>query len=219
MKCSFHPAVEAREVCSVCGKALCSECTHKIKNKAYCQNCLVEGAEWAATMKNLRLPADAPKRAAWLSLIPGMGAVYNNEYMKGITYFAVWAGLSVMGNKVNGIFGFAAAVFIVFTMFDSYRTAEAQARKRLTAGSMAAEPAWKDKSSIGWGIFLIILGVLFLLQNLIPYHLLNQLWPLLFIGLGGYLVYRAMRDREKRNRNASGLYVAPPADSGTKEDI
>ena len=63
------------------------------KDKAYCQNCLVEGAEWAATMKNLRLPADAPKRAALCALIPGMGAVYNSEYMKGITYFAVWAGL------------------------------------------------------------------------------------------------------------------------------
>lgn len=219
MKCSFHPAVESQEICSVCGKALCNECAHKIKNKAYCQNCLVDGAEWAATMKNLRLPADAPKRAAWLSLIPGMGAVYNNEYMKGITYFAVWAGLSVMGNKVNGIFGFAAVVFIVFTMFDSYRTAEANARKRLEAGYSPAELPWKDKSSIGWGVFLIVLGILFLLQNIIPYYFLNRLWPLLFIGLGGYLVYRALREREKRIRNSSSLLVAPNSESGTKEDI
>lgn len=219
MKCAFHPAVEAGEFCTVCGKALCGECAHKIKNKTYCQECLVEGADWAATMKNLRLPADAPKKAAWLSLIPGMGAVYNNEYMKALTYFAVWAGLSVMGDKIHGIFGFGAVVFIVFTMFDSYRTAQAKTRDRIQAGPAYASSSWKDQSGIGWGIALIVIGILFLLQNIIPYHYLNRLWPLLFILLGGYLIYRALQERKDRSPNASG---PPPAISNTssgKEDI
>jgi hypothetical protein len=218
MKCSFHPAVDSQDLCSLCNKALCPECAHRIKNKVYCQNCLMEGAEWAASMKNLRLPADAPKRAAICALIPGMGAVYNSEYMKGLTYFAVWAGLVMMANKVDGVFGFGAFAFIVFTMFDAYRTAETNARKRLEASFSSAKLPGQDKTSIGWGVFLIILGILFLLQNLIPYYFLNRLWPLIFIAMGAYLVYRAMREREKRNRDLAGS-LAIPKDFGPKEDI
>ncbi len=194
MKCSYHPAVEFQEVCTVCSKPLCSECVHTIKSKAYCQDCLVQGAEWAATVKDLRLPADSPRRAAICALIPGMGAVYNNEYLKAITYFAVFALLLMMGDKVNGVFGFGAFAFLVFTMFDAYRTAEINARKRLESGIDASEPPRQDKTIIGWGIFLIILGVLFLLQNIIPFSFLNRLWPLLFILLGIYLVYRALKE-------------------------
>jgi hypothetical protein len=213
MKCSYHPAVDSQDACSVCSKPMCTECTHKVKGKPYCQDCLALGAEWAATVKGLKLPSDAPKRAALCAIIPGMGAVYNNEYTKAITYFAVWAALSVMGSRVNGIFGFGAFVFVIFTMFDAYRTAEAQARRRLQTG-LVGEPLQQDKTIIGWGVFLILLGLLFLLQNIIPYYLfVNRLWPLVFVLLGAYLVYRAIQNREKQARNSAGSLP------GVKEDI
>ena len=50
-----------------------------------------------------RLPKDAPKRAALCSLIPGMGAVYNNENLKAITYFSVFAALVIMGERVHEV--------------------------------------------------------------------------------------------------------------------
>jgi len=213
MKCSYHPAVEAQDACSLCSKPMCPECTHKVKDKPYCQDCLVQGAEWAATVKGLKLPTDAPKRAALCAIIPGMGAVYNNEYTKAITYFAVWAALMVMGDRVNGIFGFGAFVFVIFTMFDAYRTAEARTRRRLQSGLPSEEPPQQDKTIIGWGIFLILLGILFLLQNIIPYYwFVNRLWPLVFVLLGAYLVYRAVQNRDKQLRNsATSIH-------GTKED-
>lgn len=213
MKCSYHPAVESQEKCSACSKPLCSECAHKIKGKPYCQDCLVEGAEWAATVRNLRLPSDSPKRAALCAILPGLGAVYNNEYLKAITYFAVWAALAMMGTKVNGVFGFGAFVFVIFTMFDAYRTAEAKVRKRLTSGMVSEAPPQQDKTIIGWGIFLIILGILFLLQNIISYYFLNRLWPLFFILLGAFLVYRAMQNREPQPIDSSG------SSTEAKEDI
>ena len=77
-------------------------------------------------------------------------------------------------------------------MFDAYRTAEAQARRRLQTG-LVGEPPQQDKTIIGWGVFLILLGLLFLLQNIIPYYFfVNRLWPLVFVLLGAYLVYRAI---------------------------
>jgi hypothetical protein len=157
----------------------------------------VQGTEWAANLKGFRLPTDAPQRAAWFSLIPGMGAVYNNEYLKAITYFAVFAALSMLGSRVHGVFGFGSIAFLVFTMFDSYRTAEGKARKLLESSEMPKEELHQDKAILAWGVFLIILGILFMLQNLIPYYFLNQLWPLVFILLGGYLVYRAMQKQKE----------------------
>jgi hypothetical protein len=148
-----------------------------------------------------------------------MGAVYNNEYTKALTYFAVWAGLSIMGNKIHGIFGFGAVVFIIFTMFDSYRIAEARARERIQAGPATAASAWRDPSGIGWGIALIVIGMLFLLQNIIPYQYLNRLWPLLFVLLGGYLIYRALGERESRSPSAPVPPPAPYDGPATKEDI
>jgi hypothetical protein len=202
MKCSYHPGVEAQEACSTCKKPLCGECTHKVKGKPYCEDCLTEGAKWAATARDLRLPSDAPKRAALCALIPGMGAVYNSEYLKAVTYFAVWAALAMMGSRISGVFGFGAFVFIIFTMFDAYRTAEHKAHMRLESGVDSNTPAKQDKAVISWGIFLIILGILFLLQNVIPYQFLYHLWPLLFVALGVYLVYHALEQRKERETSA-----------------
>lgn len=196
MKCTYHPEVDSREFCSTCSKALCVECSHQIKGKVYCQDCLVRGAEWAATVKDLRIPSDAPKRAALLSLIPGIGAVYNGEYQKAITQFAVFAALSIMGDSLNGVFGFGAVVFLIFTMFDSYRTAETKLRTRLQQGALAEIPA-KDRTVAAWGILLICLGMLFLLKNFIHYNFLSRMWPIVFIGLGAYLVYKSLRERDQ----------------------
>ena len=212
MRCSYHPAVDSKEPCSVCSKPLCGECVHKVKGKTYCQDCLVQGAEWAATVRGLKLPSDAPKRAAICALIPGMGAVYNNEYMKAVTYFAVFAALSVMSDRVHGIFGFGAFAFLVFTMFEAYRTAEAKARRRLQTG-IPEEPPQQDKTIIAWGIILIVLGLIFLLQNLIPFQFLNRLWPLVFVLLGAFLVYRALQAREKEVQKPTAPLQGP------KEDI
>ncbi len=212
MKCSYHPAVESQELCTACKKPLCPECSHKIKAKAYCQDCLVEGAEWAATIKGLKLPSDSPRRAALCAIIPGLGAVYNSEYMKAITYFAVWAALALLGSRVSGIFGFASVVFILFTMFDAYRTAEALVRSRIKAVPIP-ETSQRDKTIIGWGVFLMVLGMFFLLENVIPFDYFNKLWPLVFVLLGAYLVYRALQN--EKSQPAAG----PIPKIEAKEDI
>lgn len=208
MKCSYHPTVDSQEFCGTCSKALCSDCSHQIKGKVYCQDCLVRGAEWAAAVKDLRIPTDAPKRAAALSLIPGMGAVYNGDYLKAITQFAVFSALVIMGEHFDGVFGFGSFVFLIFTMFDSYRSAEANLRMRLESASAKASLG-KDRTAAAWGIFLIGLGVVFLLRNVIPYYYINRLWPLVFIGLGAYLVYRSLVDREQTAAKNTALVNEP----------
>ncbi|MDI9611985.1 MAG: DUF5668 domain-containing protein [Acidobacteriota bacterium] len=202
MKCSYHDDREQREFCTACGKGLCAECTYTIRLKPYCQDCLAGAVDWMAARG--RPAGDAPRRAAWLALIPGMGAVYNGEYLKAATHFAVFAALLMLGSGAHGVFGFGAMVFLVFTMFDSYRSAEERALR--PAGPPEEEPG-EERAILAWGVVLVLLGALLLLQNLIPFHFLHRLWPLLFIGLGGYLVYRALREK-KRAR------ALPPAERG-----
>ena len=196
MKCSYHPTADSLEFCSTCNKPLCAECAHQIKGKVYCQDCLIRGAEWASAVKDLRIPADSPKRAALCSVIPGMGAVYNSQYLKAMTFFAVFAALVILADDVHGVFGFGAVAFLVFTMFDSYRTAEMRARARLEM-SNPPELSGRDTSVIAWGIFLIVMGFLIMLRNVLPYYLLRQYWPVVFILLGAYLVRRALLEREQ----------------------
>jgi len=205
MKCSYHPEVESQEACAICRKLLCSECVHRVKGKIYCQDCLAEGAEWEATVKGLRLPGDAPRRAAVCALIPGIGAVYNNENLKAIIYFAVFASLIMLG----GVFIFGAIAFYIFTIFDAYRSAEFKNRMRIESGGRSDEPQQQDRTIIGWGILLIVLGVIFLLKNIVDYDFFSWLWPGVFILLGAYLVYHALTIRDNRTRVSSGSAAKP----------
>ena len=201
MKCSFHPEVDSSQICSACKKYLCDDCANRIKEKVYCAECLEKGAEWVATVKDFRLPSDSPRRAAIFAIIPGIGAVYNNEYLKAVTYFTVFAALIMMGDALNAVFGFGAFVFLVFTMFDAYRTAEKRARRIAQPDGSALEPGYTDNSLTGWGVFLILAGALFLLQNIISFYFLARMWPAIFILMGAYLVYLSLRRRNRRNRD------------------
>jgi hypothetical protein len=169
----------------------------------------IEGKKKATEPKQ---PEKSPKQkssAAALSLIPGMGAVYNGEYQKAITQFAIFAALVIMGDNVNGVFGFGAFVFLVFTMFDSFRVAEAHLRTRLMSGQLNQSPA-KDRTVAAWGVILIVLGILFLAKNFIRYDFLHRMWPLAFIALGAYIVYRALRDRSEESAAKNTTSLSEP---------
>jgi hypothetical protein len=41
---------------------------------------------------------------------------------------------------------------------------------------------------------------------MIPYRFLHHLWPLVFILLGGYLVWRAVKDRDDGEIKSSNIF-------------
>lgn len=51
-------------------------------------------------------------------------------------------------------------------------------------------PENKPRRAHTGGLFLIILGILFLLRELFPWWRFDHLWPLILIGVGLWLVYR-----------------------------
>jgi hypothetical protein len=68
-----------------------------------------------------------PSLAAFLAIFPGMGAIYNGNIIKGITYMLIFAVLIVMTDSANEpdavVFGLMIAGFFIFQILDSYNEA------------------------------------------------------------------------------------------------
>ncbi len=155
-------------------------------------------------------PASAghiPTRAALCALVPGIGAVYNREYTKAVVHFSIFAGLAIIGETV-GVFVLAAISFYVFTIIDAYRTADAILKR---GGSETAPPRQEEINLPLWGGLLILMGVLFLLDNLgaIQLRTAVKLWPLVLVALGLYLIFTFFQKDQARKSQTTDHQVPP----------
>jgi serine/threonine protein kinase len=70
----------------------------------------------------------SPRRAFWLGLIPGMGALYNDDFQKAAIHVGVFGLISVLRNYVpqslHSFFELLQFVFIAYMAFDARNTAE-----------------------------------------------------------------------------------------------
>jgi hypothetical protein len=62
----------------------------------------------------------------FLGLIPGVGAMYNGQFAKGIVHLAIFAVLVSLSDNVNGIFGLFVAGWVFYMAFEAYHTAVAR---------------------------------------------------------------------------------------------
>jgi len=131
----------------------------------------------------------------------GVGAVYCSQYAKGLAHLVIAVLLIIIQSSevpwyVHMVLGFAMAFFWVYQIIDAVRTAKA-----IQMGEPAPDP-FGLASMFGTGsaptpagekaegmkvpiaaIFLIILGVLFLINTAFDFSL-HRYWPLILIGLG-----------------------------------
>jgi Domain of unknown function (DUF5668) len=66
-----------------------------------------------------------PGLAALLGLIPGVGAMYNGQYAKGVVHLIVFAILVSLSHE-NGIFGLFVAGWICYQVIEAHHTAKAR---------------------------------------------------------------------------------------------
>ena len=64
--------------------------------------------------------------AALLSIIPGVGQMYNEQYAKGLIFVLIFAAIIQMTAHVNGLFGLLIGGFWIYQVIDAYKTAEAR---------------------------------------------------------------------------------------------
>jgi len=145
MNCANHPERERTAFCQNCGKPLCQECTRTIGSAVYCEPCLASkisaaappppsgaytdpGQNYAASGA-IPIPpppgSPNPGLAALLGFIPGVGAMYNGQYAKGIVHLVIFAVLASLSDD-HGIFGIFVAGWVFYQIFEAYQTAVAR---------------------------------------------------------------------------------------------
>lgn len=141
-------------------------------------------------------------KAALCGIVPGVGAVYNQDYMKAVVHLAAFSSLCIFA-ETSGIFGLIAFVFYIYTIFDAYRSALAPGKKNELSSGQMNMPLW--------GIVLILLGVIFLLDSLdaISLRSVTKFWPLVLVFLGCYLVFQYFI-AEKNGRKLPGAGPSAP---------
>ena len=129
MNCANHPDRERVAFCQNCGKPICQECVRNYGSAILCEQCLMlrTAAPYAAppiAPQSRALPN--PTLAGLLGLIPGVGAMYNEQYAKGIVHLMVFAILVSLSSDVNGLFGLFIAGWEFYMAFEAYQTARAK---------------------------------------------------------------------------------------------
>lgn len=130
MDCVNHSGVTATAYCQNCGKALCAGCVRTASGgQLLCESCW---RSWQSYQQPFIAPfvsGPNPGAAAALGLIPGVGAMYNGQYVKGFIHVAVFAVLvscaSVFHDPVDIIFGLFIPAWIIYQSFEAYQTAKA----------------------------------------------------------------------------------------------
>jgi len=213
MYCSYHTASTARVQCSSCSRGLCSACDHRIKGYPYCQDCIVLGVEGLSRNHYAPRQRGSARFAALLALLPGMGAVYNRQNIKGIIHFVAIVGLfRLTGIRVaSGIFALGGLSFYVYSIVDAYRTAQLIAQGEDPAVDEARFKRSLIKRAPLIGALLITAGLLLVIQIARPYFPLAaaaRFIPVAFIILGGYLLTRYFkRPREESSKESA---TSPP---------
>ncbi len=145
----------------------------------------------------------SPGLAFLLGWIPGVGAIYNGQYAKGLVHAVVWGILVSITNSqasagLEPVFGILIAAWMFYMAFEAYHTA----RKR-----RMGEPVDEYSSLVDLrgnthqvpvaGIALIVVGVLLLLHTLhvLDFDVVIRYWPVLLIAAGVYLLYARFAGR------------------------
>jgi hypothetical protein len=214
MKCAVHTDVDATGFCRNCGKALCAQCGREIRGALYCEECLARvmaspAPASAGYAYPTAVPPGVPNPGAALGLgfIPGLGAVYNGEYIKGLVHVLIFGGLIALmsSDSLPGpMLGLVIAFFIAFCCYmpvEAYMTAKAklggQAPPSFFMGASpaaAGEPQGARRYPTG-AIVLILIGVVFLLGNFgfLDSIYVYRFWPLALVAIGAWMIWKRAR--------------------------
>ncbi len=126
MDCVNHTGVNATAYCQSCGKALCAGCVRNAAGgQILCEPCWTGWHNYQQPFASPYAGTQSPGTAAVLGLIPGVGAMYNGQFIKGLVHVVIFAVL-VSAAHVYGIFGIFIAAWVLYQAFEAYHTAKAR---------------------------------------------------------------------------------------------
>jgi TM2 domain-containing membrane protein YozV len=206
MNCLNHPDIPAVAFCRSCGKPLCEECKRPVQGTVFCaEHAPSAPAPFAAAQvapppgsRPVADPSVSPPLAFVLGLIiPGVGAIYNGQYAKGLVHAIIFGLLvSVLSSGsatgLEVLFSVLLSAWVFYMGMEAYHTA----RKRRAGEPVDEFSSLMNLHSHGsrfpaGAVVLIVVGMLLLLNttDIVPLDRLLKYWPVLLIVLGVYLLY------------------------------
>ncbi|HEU0122671.1 MAG TPA: DUF5668 domain-containing protein [Bryobacteraceae bacterium] len=209
--------------CRICGKALAPEEQHPALGTIYCSEHVPAApppdparpeyprpdSPWtaypSAPPPPMNYPTSAgvpsPGLAFILGLIPGVGAIYNAQYAKGLIHVVIFGMLISIANAdsigdMQTIFGMLVPAWVIYMAFEAYHTARNRAEGKDVDEFSSVIPVRPNAPPVGPAI-MIGLGVLFLMNNLglLRFSQIFRFWPVALIGMGVYM----LMERTKRS--------------------
>jgi TM2 domain-containing membrane protein YozV len=159
----------------------------------------------------------SPGLAFLLGLIPGVGAIYNGQYVKGLIHVVVLGILIsiVSSSEASGglepLFGMMIGVWVFYMAFEAYHTARKRQLGQQVDEFSSLVPLHGQRSSFPVGpAVLIAVGLLFLLNNMeiVRFSQIIRYWPIALIALGVYMLYERMSSSEHRDSVPAGVQEA-----------
>src|SRR5215468_3183728 len=227
MNCAIHTDVPAAAYCRTCGKALCENCKRDVMGAIYCEPCIAARLQGAGPAVPRAVPvtivegAPSPALAGVLAaLIPGLGAMYNGQFIKAFLHVVIFAMLIVAVSHSFGfapLFGILIGFFWFYMIFDAVKSARA---KQL--GLPAPDPLGLDRlfgleenqpptptpvpgqatvegqrspqpavhDKTPTGAIVLIALGVFFLLGNLEMFHVRRLWPLFLIGFGLWIAYK-----------------------------
>jgi TM2 domain-containing membrane protein YozV len=143
-------------------------------------------------------PSVSPGLAFALGLvIPGVGAIYNGQYAKGLVHAVIFGLLvsiisSGSAHGMEPLFGILIAAWVFYMAVEAYHTAQKRrAGEAVDEFSSLINMHTRGSRFPAGAVVLIGLGVLLLLNttDIIPLERVLKYWPVLLILLGVYMLY------------------------------
>src|SRR5581483_6483141 len=132
MNCTVHADTPATAYCRTCGKAMCAACQRTVHGVIYCEDCLAHRVSGAVPVAVASPPLGAsPVLAGLLGFIPGVGAMYNGQFVKGLIHVGVFAAMVAaqtldISDGLHVFLGLGIAFWVFYQVFDAYSVARAR---------------------------------------------------------------------------------------------
>ncbi len=125
MDCVNHSGVTATAYCQNCGKALCANCVRNGgAGQIFCEPCLASFQTYQQPFVAPPPGLPNPSVAAVLGMIPGVGAMYNGQYFKGLIHVVIFVVLISITTHY-GVFGILIGAWVLYQAFEAFHTAKA----------------------------------------------------------------------------------------------
>jgi len=141
----------------------------------------------------------SPALAVLLSIAPGLGHLYVGAYQRAVMIVtAFFLAIYLLPLPISV---FIPAFIWFFGLFDAYRLAQLDELSHRPPEERSAAHA---KGTLAFGVFLAVVGLVILADNLFGIDLdwLRDWWPAILVLAGAYFIVEAVRERVAERRAA-----------------